>query len=175
MHGLWLFTAHIVWLINHTCTIRQRSSSSNVKKGKPTRLLLHFKFNVYIFYFHFHSIILSTWISMQLVTEPPPRFVSSSLTKSWLETVFYVVLKSCKHNIDILYYHLLTSYGEQKNAYLHIQQIQNNITIHVSCFWSLEECKSNIQYIILALFLVSTNPWGKYLTWAAKCSTFSTS
>ncbi len=57
-------------------------------------------------------------------------------------------------------------YGELVSkhfTYLHIQQLWRNIIINfVSCFWPLDECKSSSRSL-LALFLVSTISWGKYV------------
>ena len=60
-----------------------------------------------------------------------------------------------------------------KVAYLHIQQIRNNISIHLdSCLSPPDDCESNVHSPSTSVF-VSTNSWGNYL--AAKCSTMFTS
>ncbi len=83
---------------------------------------------------------------------------------------------SCEHIIDIIIFpgdiaNLLT------NTYLHIQQLWSNIIIHLELLlvtWPMP--KSNIRSL-LALFLVSTNSWGKslslYLLNAPLCSPVS--
>ncbi len=44
-----------------------------------------------------------------------------------------------------------------------IQQLHGNVIIYLNlCLKPADECKSNI-HSLLALFLVSTNSWGKYL------------
>ncbi len=67
---------------------------------------------------------------------------------------------NCKHNIDILsLYEVVSCY--KAVAYLHIQQIWSDISIHFeSSFCPPYKCKSNILSL-LAPVLVSTNSWGK--------------
>lgn len=77
----------------------------------------------------------------------------------------------CKHNTEILspYKDLANMLANVLVAYLHIQRIWSNISIHFElCLESLDECKSSIQSLFLAV-LFSTN------SLAATCSTMLTS
>ncbi len=78
------------------------------------------------------------------------QFRRDDQTKSAQSVFTYNVLMATatrrQKNIKSMWPNITSLYVEANIAYLHIQQTQRNISIHLSCFWPCDKVKHSLSF-----------------------------